>query len=187
MENMKHVGNSVTKGLALALGAQRDYFEAVFNDSFWVLRTIKYPPVETRDQLGCGAHTDYGCFTFVLSDETPGCFQIWKGKEGWVDIPHVPGAFIVNVGDMLAAWTGGQYQSTLHRVLSPTGTKSRISVPFFFEPNYNHLVQPLDVFHGSQNAHQNEWPDGYTYGMHLEHRVLSNFTSSSRLVDNKIR
>lgn len=44
-----------------------------------VLRVIGYPPLpedyDTSKGLSCGAHTDYGCLTFLLADDFPGALQ----------------------------------------------------------------------------------------------------------------
>jgi isopenicillin N synthase-like dioxygenase len=59
------------------------------------------------------------------------------------------GCFLVNIGDMLSKWTDGIYKSTRHRVLH-TSDKMRISVPFFFDPDWDAVISPvlpLDVEH----------------------------------------
>jgi 2-oxoglutarate-Fe(II)-dependent oxygenase superfamily protein len=37
----------------------------------------------------------------------------------WVDVPAIPGCFIVNLGDLMARWTNDAWVSTLHRVVNP--------------------------------------------------------------------
>ncbi len=49
--------------------------------------------------FAAGAHTDYGMLTLLKTDDAPG-LQIWSGGH-FVDVPPRPGAFIVNLGDML--------------------------------------------------------------------------------------
>ena len=44
-------------------------------------------------------------------------------------MPPVPGAFVVNLGDMFQRWTNDLYVSTLHRVTNSSG-KARISVRY---------------------------------------------------------
>jgi isopenicillin N synthase-like dioxygenase len=52
----------------------------------------------------------------------------------WVDAPPVPGAFVVNIGELLEYATQGYLIATNHRVISPAYPDDRISVPFFFNP-----------------------------------------------------
>lgn len=47
-----------------------------------------------------------------------------------------------NIGDMLSEWTHGIYKSTLHRVVH-NADSMRISVPFFFEPNWDAFISPV--------------------------------------------
>jgi len=68
-------------------------------------------------------------------------------EEDWIDVPppiHDETTFVVNLGDMLERWTNGLFASTRHRVLNKTG-QVRYSVPFFYKPNYEALVSPLDI------------------------------------------
>jgi isopenicillin N synthase-like dioxygenase len=55
-------------------------------------------------------------------------------------VPHIPGSFVVNLGDLMAAWTNDRWVSTMHRVVNPEpelGRTSRMSVAFFHQPNYD--------------------------------------------------
>ena len=66
-----------------------------------------------------------------------------KNAEGqWVTAYPVPGAFVCNIGDMLKVWSNGLYQPTMHRVINADPTQSRVSLPFFYEPGYDALVEP---------------------------------------------
>jgi len=62
-----------------------------------------------------------------------------------VDVQPVEGALVVNVGDMVEKWTGGEVRSTRHRVVH-RGTGFRVSVPFFLEPGKDVVVSCLDEF-----------------------------------------
>ena len=59
--------------------------------------------------------------------------QVEKDGE-WIDAPSVPGAFVVNIGELLEIATNGYLKATLHRVQSPAAGDTRVSVPFFFGP-----------------------------------------------------
>ena len=55
-------------------------------------------------------------------------------------MPPVPGAFIINIGDLMALWTNDRWVSTLHRVVNPPpdakGSTRRQSFAFFHQPNW---------------------------------------------------
>lgn len=163
------------------------------SSSFWVLRMINYPPLPSTHTptskdpslFSCGAHTDYGCITLLHTDPTPGALQVQLKDGTWLPANPVPGAFVVNIGDMIERWTNGMWKSTMHRVIhrgdggkegSPAG--GRISVPFFYEPNFDAVVKPLEMCverSGRESMH-----GGSTYGEHLLTKVFSNFYFSKR-------
>ena len=63
----------------------------------------------------------------------------------WVPVP-VPnpeeGLLIVNLGKNMDFWTGGRFKATLHRVINKTAAP-RHSVPFFYEPNMDAIINPI--------------------------------------------
>ena len=153
------VGEALVRAMGEALElegeGEKEVIEGACRGSFWVVRMIGYPPLpsppastarstsgegegeeEQQQQFSCGAHTDYGCVTLLLSDDTPNALQIQLKDGTWLNADPVPGAFVVNIGDMIERWTNGLWKSTLHRVIHQTGNRYRISVPFFYEPNF---------------------------------------------------
>jgi isopenicillin N synthase-like dioxygenase len=53
-------------------------------------------------------------------------------------------AFVVNVGDILMRWTNDCWVSTPHRVANPPdGCERRLSIPYFFQANYDTVVERL--------------------------------------------
>lgn len=170
---MLELGTAVVRAMGMALGdGMEDIFVNNTRESWWVMRAIGYPPLppdSTRDESGgvsCGAHCDYGCVTLLLADETKGALQAWvedDEKEGrWVDVDPKPGALVVNIGDMMERWSGGKWKATRHRVVH-RGEGYRVSVPFFFEPDWNAKVPGL--------PHEGE----VVYGKYLEAKVRGNF------------
>jgi isopenicillin N synthase-like dioxygenase len=116
-----------------------------------IARLLYYPPPKNtaslsrvspaEDQIGLGAHSDYECFTLLLTSSTPG-LEVLKPSGRWYIADHKPGALIVNVGDFLMRWTNGLYKSTVHRVVNRS-TDVRYSVPFFFSVNYDTVIETL--------------------------------------------
>ena len=180
VDELLGVGRQTMRHFSSGLGLRPDYFDGLYDDSFWCMRAIHYPDApeaEPRSEFGCGAHTDYGCLTLLLTDERRGALQARNLAGDWVSIDPVPGAFVCNIGDMLSLWTGGQYASTPHRVVrappppGETATAGRVSVPFFFEPNYDALIAPIAELSGQAAAA----PPAVMYGEHLLKKTSSNF------------
>jgi isopenicillin N synthase-like dioxygenase len=66
-----------------------------------------------------------------------------EAKDGdWIPADPVPGALVVNIGDIMDAFTSHTYKSTYHRVIH-RGTKFRVSIPFFFEPPRDMTITPI--------------------------------------------
>ncbi|KAF2116211.1 hypothetical protein BDV96DRAFT_573567 [Lophiotrema nucula] len=187
------VGEALVRamGVALNLGPptpnadQTTEDEEIFvrntDHSFWVMRMIGYPKLDTPlaedtsdiTEFSCGEHTDYGCVTLLLADPTPGALQVLlKDGSTWLNADPIPGAFVVNIGDMIERWTNGIWKSNRHRVIH-RGNGYRVSVPFFYEPNFNAMVKPLGKCverTGGVPVHE-----GNTYGEHLLGKVFNNF------------
>ena len=67
--------------------------------------------------------------------------QVKPRSGGWIDVPHLPGAYVVNIGDCLMRWTNDIYVSTPHRVLAPA--RVRRSIAFFLDPNPDSVIAAL--------------------------------------------
>lgn len=211
IESVTKVGRALTRAMGAALelgsaegGKAEDEDEDVFvrhcDESFWVMRMINYPPLPASKQPGetqgkhgeqdlsqfsCGAHTDYGCVTLLLTDPTPGALQVQLKDGSWLPADPIPGAFVVNIGDMIERWTNGIWKSTMHRVIhrgdgGVNGVEGggRVSVPFFFEPNFDAMVKPLESC--VERSGRPRMHEGSTYGEHLLTKVFSNFYYSKR-------
>ncbi|KIT14849.1 isopenicillin N synthase family dioxygenase [Jannaschia aquimarina] len=135
------LGLRVLSALARDLGLPADHFDALFEEPLSALRVLRYPPASgAQGEIGAGAHTDYGAITLLLTDGEGG-LQVRPRGGDWADVPHIEGAYVVNIGDCLMRWTNDIYVSTPHRVLPPK--RVRRSVAFFTEANPDAVVAAL--------------------------------------------
>ncbi|OAY48632.1 scopoletin 8-hydroxylase-like [Manihot esculenta] len=116
------------------------------------LKTVNmnYYPACPNPELtvGVGRHSDLGTITVLLQDGIGGLYvrleeDINGKKKGeWMEIPPIPGALVINIGDTLEILSNGRYKSAEHRVRT-TSTQSRVSVPVFTIPKRTEKIGPL--------------------------------------------
>jgi len=147
---MNHLSGRLMRAFALALNLPGDFFVDKIDRDISMLRAINYPHMDRPPlpgQMRAGAHTDYGSLTIVRQEEAPGGLQVFTQDGEWAPVPVVPGALVVNIGDLMAQWTNDLWISTRHRVATPpadsTGDTRRMSLVFFHQPNYDALIECL--------------------------------------------
>lgn len=148
---MKELSARLLQMFAHGLDLPADFFADKIDRSPSALRAINYPeqtaPPEDG-QLRAGAHTDYGTLTILRQELGRAGLQVRDEKtDSWVDIPPTAGAFVINIGDLMARWTNDRWTSTLHRVINPDAgsdvSTRRQSMPFFHNANYSALIECL--------------------------------------------
>ena len=169
MDAVTRLGHTLMEGISLSLGLEETYFADRYTaDPLTLFRIFHYPSefrvsnfdfrvselaslpstLETRNskletpKWGVGEHTDYGLLTILKQDDVGG-LQV-KTRGAWTPAPPIPDSFVCNIGDMLDRLTRGLYRSTPHRVLNTAG-RSRFSYPFFFDPNFDAVIEPIEV------------------------------------------
>ncbi|XP_062171478.1 1-aminocyclopropane-1-carboxylate oxidase homolog 4-like isoform X2 [Alnus glutinosa] len=102
-----------------------------------------YPHCPQPDlTVGLAYHTDPGVLTVVQQDHIGG-LQVKYGG-GYVDVKPIPGALVVNIGDLLQIISNEEYKSAEHRVLANPKNEARVSMALFFNPgNEEDLYGPL--------------------------------------------
>jgi isopenicillin N synthase-like dioxygenase len=144
------VARTMVRIFGRALGLGEDGLTGDTDHSIDTLRMINYrlPSADAElepDQLGMGAHTDYGIVTVLWADPVPG-LEILGADAAWHPVRPAPGALLVNLGDALARWTNDQWISTMHRVAPPIVDGvlvPRRSAAFFHDGNVDATIAPL--------------------------------------------
>jgi isopenicillin N synthase-like dioxygenase len=190
MAAMTRLGHALMEGIALSLGLEASYFADRYTaDPLVLFRIFNYPPQplgpDAPSAWGVGEHTDYGLLTILKQDDAGG-LEV-KSKSGWKAAPPIPGTFVCNIGDMLDRMTGGRYRSTPHRVRNMS-SRSRLSFPFFFDPNFNAEVKRIESPELEEVV--DDWETRWdrssihafsgTYGEYLLHKVGKVFPALRR-------
>jgi isopenicillin N synthase-like dioxygenase len=159
LDAVRDLGDHVLRLLALSLDLDEHYFEPYFRDPTATLRILKYPPhppTAEFNQLGAGAHTDWGGVTLLLQDDSGG-LEVMNASGEWISAPPLRGpdgerSYVVNLGDLFSRWTNGRYFSNLHRVLNHNAEgEARYSIPFFYSPDYKAVIDCLPSCHDAQS------------------------------------
>jgi isopenicillin N synthase-like dioxygenase len=140
--------NQLMRAIAVAFGLPEAYFEPFHTHSDSTARLLHYPPLAAPPapgQLRAGAHTDFGGINLLFNDGEGG-LEIQLPDGTWLPTPALDGAAIVNTGDLLERWTNGQFRSSPHRVVNPSGAaalRDRYSAVMFHSPNREAVVTCL--------------------------------------------
>ncbi|KAK1625249.1 2OG-Fe(II) oxygenase [Colletotrichum phormii] len=166
------LAKTLLEGLAVGLGMPRDFLSKAHTGESWRMRLINYPPVSQvsssttssstspddaptshAKDIRAGAHSDYGSLTLLFRQPSDqGGLQVLRGGGGdnnaaaWADVPCIPDAVVVNIGDALEFWTAGRLRSTVHRVAFPRSASenvARLSIPVFIQPDRHVVLAPI--------------------------------------------
>jgi isopenicillin N synthase-like dioxygenase len=176
MSHATAVATVMVQIFADALELPRDYFAPYTDHSLNVLRMNNYALSEGErveldgDLIGMGEHTDFGIVTLLWADDVKG-LQVLDADGGWNDVSPLPGALLVNLGDLTARWTNERWKSTLHRVKPPVidgRIKRRRSAAFFFDGNVDATISTLP---GCVAEGETELYGPITIGEHIEAKL----------------
>ncbi|KAL3477103.1 hypothetical protein BJX99DRAFT_246419 [Aspergillus californicus] len=132
--------------LALTLDVDETFFDALTDGGVATMRMLHYPsqPKDADEKLsrGIGAHTDFGCVTLLLQDEVDGLQVLDKPSGQWIDVQPIPGAYVINLGNLMMRMANDRYKSNTHWVINKSG-RERYSIPFFFSGNPDYSCECL--------------------------------------------
>ena len=170
---MMTLSRKLISAIALSLALPADYFEKLQQKPITIQRLLHYPPQEgniSLEEIGIGAHTDYGFLT-ILSQDSVGGLQVQNRDGEWISAPPVEDTFIVNIGDLVQTFTNDRYISTTHRVINTSG-KERYSVPFFIDLDFDAKVSVVPTCQNDDNPAK--YPT-YTCGQHKYKRFVDSY------------
>lgn len=147
-ELMSRVGTELLQAIAVSLQLPEDYFDEPFRDTpAWMGKLVHYVGgvVEAAGGQGVGSHADYGFVTLLLQDSVGGLEVLPPGASEWAPVEPLPGALVVNLGEMLEVATEGYLAATIHRVQAPPPGVDRYSVPFFWSPRLDAVIDPVPL------------------------------------------
>ncbi len=147
---VRPLGHRLLPVFSVAVGERPVFFDRFFDRPSTALRLIHYPPAPAagpEDLFGIHPHTDYGFLTILAQDDVGG-LEVQRVDGSWIEVPYLPGTFVLNIGDILARWTNEVFNSTPHRVTNKSTRRDRYSVGMFFDPNIEAAVSCLDGFSG---------------------------------------
>jgi len=155
---MERLAARLMGAFALALDLREDFFRDKTDRHISGIRVINYPDQPeppAAGQLRAGAHSDYGALTILKAEDAPGGLEVLSRAGDWVAVVPVPDAFVINLGDLMMHWTNDRWISTLHRVANPPRDAAlgsrRQSIVFFYQPNYDALIECLPGCCGPEN------------------------------------
>lgn len=143
--HLQKLGQHLMRCIALSLGLPEDYFDESCKTPNCAIRILHYPPRPhdaRANQIGAGAHTDWGAITMLYQDEVGG-LEVRSAEGDWIEATPMPGTFVINLGDLIRRWTNDDYRSTMHRVVHNTTHRHRYSIASFFSPRDDYLVTCL--------------------------------------------
>ncbi|OKI52094.1 isopenicillin N synthase family dioxygenase [Streptomyces sp. MJM1172] len=148
---MRALSDELLELLAAALGLEADHFTRHTGHPTWGFNVNWYPGTATvgpplPGQFRIGAHTDFGTVTVLDREPGAGGLQIHTDRDGWRDAPYDPAALTVNIGDLLARWTGDRWRAGRHRVLPPPAdapAEELVSLVYFYECDPHTRVESL--------------------------------------------
>ncbi|MFC5910972.1 isopenicillin N synthase family dioxygenase [Streptacidiphilus monticola] len=155
MARMRTVADEVLRLLGAALGQEPTFFTDHTKHPTYTLNINWYPGTGVvgepqPGQFRIGPHTDFGTVTLLDRQQGRGGLQVYiapeDGGEGWEDAPYDPDALTVNIGDLMARWTGDRWKSGRHRVLPPSPEapeEDLMSLVYFYECDPHTTVAPV--------------------------------------------
>jgi isopenicillin N synthase-like dioxygenase len=151
MARMRSLSDELLTIFAAALDLEPVHFTRHTSHPTYTFNINWYPSMThvgapETDQFRIGPHTDFGTVTVLDREAGVGGLQVYTSEGDWEDAPFDPAAFTINIGDLMARWTGDRWRSTRHRVLPPHASapdEDLVSLIFFYETDHDARIDSL--------------------------------------------
>lgn len=170
-ESTRRLGARLMSLFALAIGLPEDHFAPLLELDVTQFGINWYPPQpvveDPRERILTRAHSDSGMLTILHQRGDYEGLQAMNVEGDWTDVPLLPDAFVINIGDLMHRWTNGRWPAVKHRVVAaPDPAHSRASIVTFYLPAVDTVVAPLPGMVGDEGplfepVMQYEWEARY--------------------------
>jgi isopenicillin N synthase-like dioxygenase len=151
MTRMRALSDELLRICAVAVDLPTEHFTAHTGAPTYTFNINWYPPLThvgqpSDGQFRIGPHTDFGTVTVLDREPGAGGLQVYTQDGEWVDAPYEEDALTVNIGDLMARWTGDRWRSCRHRVLPPPESapdEELVSLIWFYETNPHARISSL--------------------------------------------
>ena len=181
---MERLATDIMRVFALALDLPESYFDDKIDRHISRVRVRLLSAAIERQRIR--AEPGRRAYRLRQSDNPEAAGRLGgpagQQERNWIDVPNVPGCFIINIGDLMARWTNDRWVSTLHRVVVPQSDAARrqrrLSVVFFHNPNYDAVIECIP---GCSDGRVKEYPPTRA-GDYLKSKFLAAQTAAGAYV-----
>ncbi|KAL3499848.1 hypothetical protein ACH5RR_038941 [Cinchona calisaya] len=139
---MDKISKGLIRVMATTLGVNPEILSSMYEDGTQAIRMNYYPPANENEKVTHPkAHRDTTGITLLVQINEVNGLEIKKDNE-WVLVKPIPGAIIINIGDIMEVMSNGEYSSIEHRTIV-NFQKQRLSIAAFHSPNLSTKIGPL--------------------------------------------
>ena len=182
-DTMERLARKLVRLYARVLDLPTEYFDQPFKEPQYKFRMTHYPQQVDApdDEFGIAPHTDASFLTLLAPNEVPGLSIRTRGGK-WIDAPAIPGAYVVNGGQLLQRWTNDCFLATPHRAVKRTGGE-RYALAFYCDSNIDWRVAAVPTCVGPDKPPK--YPTTYytDYMIHYQQRTYNVFGTEKNAAD----